>query len=158
MLSIDMLLLSQLNLLMQSTILPSDLSQGTAMILTIVYCVKRFGGPLLKRQNKHCFLFIFKAFIAKQPSYISGMLEWNFGAYQIRSNIPFMCKVPQACSNLGKTASSVSAPKSWNTLLSTLKFYHPYLPFLTVFIFGILLYAVINFFKILFLMRCSTCK
>ena len=60
--------------------------------------------------------------LQSNPSYTSGMLEWNYGAYRSHSNIPFMCKVPQACSNRGKTAFSVTAPKCWNTLLSALKF------------------------------------
>ena len=82
----------------------------------------KVGWPSLSlRRSYHWHLFIFKAVSGKRPPYVSSLLQWNLGSYQTRSNNWLTLRVPNARSDLGKTAFFIDGPSTWNALQQTLK-------------------------------------
>lgn len=82
----------------------------------------KVGWPsLADRRNTHWYMFIFKAIIGKLPSYITMLLDWNYGPYLTRSTDWLRLKVPRVQTELGKSAFCFSAPAAWNDLQLTLK-------------------------------------
>ncbi|KAK0137933.1 RNA-directed DNA polymerase from mobile element jockey [Merluccius polli] len=78
-------------------------------------------SSLTERRFKHWIQFIYKAIIGKLPSYISLLLNCQSSAYQTRSSSYFLLTVPNARTELGKSAFCFDAPMSWNLIQRTLK-------------------------------------
>ena len=78
-------------------------------------------SSLKERRDAHWHIFIYKALTGKLPRYLTEMLQISDGLYQTRSTDMLMLYVPQARSELGKTAFSLSAPDSWNNLQQQIK-------------------------------------
>ena len=78
-------------------------------------------SSLSMRRNYHWYMFIHKAISEKLPPYISSLLEWNVGTQLTRSSSWLTLNVPLARTELGITAFSVEAPRTWNSLQQTFR-------------------------------------
>ena len=76
---------------------------------------------LENRRKLHLYMFIFKALIGKLPPYISSMLSLKSIPYSTRSSSWITYETPHMNSDLGKTAFSSLAPRTWNQLQKSFK-------------------------------------
>ena len=76
---------------------------------------------LENRRKLHLYMLIFKALIGKLPPYINSMLSLKSNPYASRSSSWITLDTPFMKSDLGKTAFSSLAPRTWNHLQDTFK-------------------------------------
>ena len=89
------------------------------------HCIlyNKVGWPsLATRRDQHWFLFIYKALIGSSPSYLTSLLNWKSTPYGTRSQTLMLLEIPQASTDLGKSAFKYCAPHTWNTLQASLKY------------------------------------
>ena len=89
------------------------------------HCIlyNKVGWPsLTTRRDQHWFLFVFKAIIGNLPSYLNSLLKWKSIPHHTRSQDCLMLETSHATTNSGKSAFKCSAPHTWNTLQTSLKY------------------------------------
>ena len=74
------------------------------------------GWPSLsERRSRHWLLYIYKAIMSELPPYISSLLLLQSHVHHTRSSNHLQLRVPNVRSELGKTAFSFDAPRTWNS-------------------------------------------
>ena len=93
------------------------------MTSTIVTYIGWWAGllALASRREFHWYQFIFKAITGKLPHYLTSLLDWSLPSYSTRSSEWLLFRVPRTSTQLGETAFSYAAPRSWNLIQKELK-------------------------------------
>jgi len=72
--------------------------------------------PVRERISYKVALLTYKAHIMSSPDYLARLLQRHVPTRSLRSSVAPLLLVPRTQANIGKRASSVAAPLTWNAL------------------------------------------